>query len=352
MRTFYWHHAIVWIGLTVLAVNYAMVNVSYAMVNDAAYHQQFANLGVCETVSGTPIADCRIGYRTAGSLNAERSNAVLVPTWYGGTSEGHLFLANSKTIDPSTYFIIFVDAIGNGVSISPSNSALQPLDTFPQLRIVDMVNAQYRLLTEQFDIEKLHAVVGISMGGMQAFEWGVSYADFVKRIVSIVGSPQLPAFDIFLWKTQIQLSKMARDCQCHEPLEIMSLVGAMTDAPEVLSQKVSRNDALGPAPASKPMDAGYSWNRQRQAEAMIYHDIARNVAGDLAAAAKTVVADVLVVVSMDDRVVTPHPALKFAKLDGADSVILDSACGHGAFACKPDVINTALKAFLAKDVAY
>lgn len=342
MMKFYWRHAAAWIGFTVFTVN-------SAFAEDAESRQRFADLGACETNSGTPIADCRIGYRTAGTLNKDRSNAVLVPTWYRGISEGHLFLANPEAIDPSTYFIIFTDAIGNGVSISPSNSASQPLDKFPQLRIVDMVDAQKRLLTEQFGIEKLHAIVGISMGGMQAFEWGVRYPDFVKRIVSIVGSPQLPAFDIVLWRTQNQLRKMVRDCQCDEPLEIMSLVGMMTASPEGLSQKLSREEALGALSAPDPLEPGDSWNGQRQAEAMIYHDIARDLDGDLAAAAQAIKADVLVVVSLDDRVVTPHPALKFAELDGAESIILDSGCGHGAFRCKPQTINTALKAFLTDD---
>jgi homoserine O-acetyltransferase len=162
---FYWRHAAAWIGFIVLTVNSAFAEV-------AAFPQRFADLRACETISGTPIADCWIGYRTAGTLNEDRSNAVLVPTWYRGISEGHLFLANNEAIDPSTYFIIFADAIGNGVSISPSSSVSQPLNKFPQLRIVDMVDAQKRLLTEQFGIEKLHAIVG-----MQAFKWGVRYPD-------------------------------------------------------------------------------------------------------------------------------------------------------------------------------
>ncbi len=76
---------------------------------------------------------------------------------------------------------------------------------------------------------------------------------------------------------------------------------------------------------------------------------ARELGGDLAAADEPVKEDVLVVVSLKDRVVTPHHALKFAELDGADSVVLDTGCGHGAFRCEPQIINTSLKAFLADD---
>ena len=64
---------------------------------------------------------------------------------------------------------------------------------------------------------------------------------------------------------------------------------------------------------------------------------------------EAIVADVLVIVAMDDRVVTPHPALKFAELDGARTVTLDSGCGHGASRCESQTMNSALHAFLASD---
>ena len=335
-------HAAAWLGLAVLTTG-------HASAEDAPPAQQFADLGSCETISGTSIADCRIGFRTAGTLNKDRSNAVLVPTWFRGTSEDLLFLASSKAIDPSKFFIIFADAIGNGVSISPSNSTAQPMGAFPQLRVVDMVDAQYRLIKKQFGIEKLYGVVGISMGGMQAFEWGVRHPGFTDRIVVIVGSPQLPAFDILKWRARNQLIAMARDCQCNEPLKISSLVSMMSDPPEVISKKISREEALGALPPPSPLDIGSSWDGQRQAEAMMRHDITRDMGGDLAAAAKAIVADVLVMVAMDDRVVTPHPALKFAKLDGAKTVILNSGCGHNATECESQTMNIALHAFLASD---
>lgn len=339
----YWgRFAAAWLGLAVLTTGHA----SAADISPA---QQFADLGQCKTMSGTPIADCRIGFRTAGTLNKARSNAVLVPTWFRGTSEDHLGLASPKAIDPSKFFIIFADAIGNGVSISPSNSKVQPLSAFPQLRVVDMVDSQYRLVTKRFRIKKLYGIVGISMGGMQAFEWGVRYPGFTDRIVAIVGSPQLPAFDILRWRARKQLIALARDCQCSEPLKINSLVSMTSDPPEAISKKVSRREALGTLPAPDPLDIGSSWDSQRQAEAMMFHDIARDMDGNLAAAAKAIVADVLVIVAMDDRVVTPHPALKFAELDGAKTVILNSGCGHGAFKCESQTMNSALHAFLARD---
>jgi len=130
--------------------------------------QQFAELGDLKLQGGTVIQDFRLGYRTLGKLNAQKSNAILWPTWLGGKSQDLLeFLGPGKVVDTSSYFVVLVDAIGNGVSTSPSNSKHQPVMQFPSFTIRDMVEAEHRLLTEVLHISRLHAVMGISMGGMQ-----------------------------------------------------------------------------------------------------------------------------------------------------------------------------------------
>jgi homoserine O-acetyltransferase/O-succinyltransferase len=121
-----------------------------------AQEQQFANLGDFKLESGEVLRDCRLGYRTLGQLNADKSNAILFPTWAGGTTER---LAGSvgagKLADSTKYFVILVDALSNGASSSPSNSQLQPHMQFPKITFHDMIATQHELLTKFLHVDHI-----------------------------------------------------------------------------------------------------------------------------------------------------------------------------------------------------
>jgi len=155
-------------------------------------HQSYA-MGDLKLESGEVIRDFSISYVTHGTLNADRSNAILMVTAIGGNHHRIDYLIGpGRALDPAKYFIIATDAIGNGLTSSPSNSKSQPRMKFPRFNMRDMVNSQERLVREKFGVKKLVAVIGASMGGMQALQWAVSYPDAMGAIVPIIPLAHTP----------------------------------------------------------------------------------------------------------------------------------------------------------------
>lgn len=137
---------------------------------------------------GETLRGAKLAYRSFGTLNADRSNAVLVTTWFSGTGKvmQDVYVGPGHALDPAKYFIVIVDQLGSGVSSSPHNtSGPQAMARFPTLSIGDDVNAQARLLAEVYGIERLALVVGGSMGGQQVYEWAVTRPAMVDRAAPI-----------------------------------------------------------------------------------------------------------------------------------------------------------------------
>ncbi len=159
-------------------------------------HQRYL-VGDFKLESGEVIKDFAISYVTHGTLNANKSNAILMVTAISGNHHRLDFLIGpGKALDPAKYFIVATDAIGNGLTTSPSNSTAQPRMRFPRFLIRDMVDSQHRLLTEHLGIAHVVAVVGPSMGGMQALQWGVSHPAFMDSLVALVPLARTPAWSV------------------------------------------------------------------------------------------------------------------------------------------------------------
>lgn len=308
--------------------------------------QQFADLGDLRLRNGAVIHEFRIGYRTFGKLNAEKSNAVLWPTWLGGKSQDLVqFIGPNKVVDSTRYFVILVDAIADGVTTSPSNSKSQPLMKFPEITIRDMVESEHRLATEVLHLSHLRAVMGLSMGGMQTFEWGAAYPDFMDLLIPIVGSPQSTSYDKLLWTAQIDAIELDPAWNHGNPtgpmdrsLGLVEEIGSMNlttpdyrvaqTKPDGLNALLTeiRNSARG--------DGGNACDRIRQRQAIMSLDIPAELGvPTLEQAATKVHAKLLVIVSPQDHMVTPEPAMKFAAAAGAPLVKLDSSCGHLSPGC-------------------
>jgi len=306
---------------------------------------QFAELGDFKLKNDRVIHDFRLGYRTLGKLNAEKSNAVLWPTWLGGKTQDLLkFIGPRSVVDTNRFFVILVDAIGNGVSASPSNSTKQPLGKFPQFTIRDMVESEHRLLTEVFHFNHVHAVMGISMGGMQTFEWIVAYPDFMDEGIPMAGSPQSTAYDKLLWTTQIDAIELDPAWNGGNPtgpltrgLALSEEVGSMaltSPAYRVAHTSPKDFDAfLAEMKENSTGSGGQGWDMIRQREAINALDIPSEFGVTMSQAAGKVHAKLLVVISPQDHMVNPTPALEFAAAISAPVVTMDSPCGHIALDC-------------------
>ena len=142
------------------------------------------------TENGATLPQARIVYGTYGQLNADHSNAILLPSHYMANLRGYEWLIGAdRALDPSKLFLVTSELFGNGSSSSPSNTP-EPFHgpRFPVMTIRDNVEAVHRLLTEELKITHLRAVVGFSMGAQQAFQWAVSYPEFADRIVATSGT--------------------------------------------------------------------------------------------------------------------------------------------------------------------
>jgi len=131
-----------------------------------------------------------VSYGTYGRLNDRKDNVVLLPSSYMADHHDNDWLIGpGLPLDTTRYFLVATELFGNGHSSSPSNTpAPYHGPRFPRATIRDNVEAVHRLLKDELRVTHLAAVLGFSMGAEQAFQWAVSYPDFVDRIVALAGT--------------------------------------------------------------------------------------------------------------------------------------------------------------------
>ena len=316
---------------------------------------RYADLGDFKLENGMTIRNCRVAYRILGNLDEGKSNAVLAPTWLAGTTQELVdlgIIGPGRMIDSKKYFIVAVDSFGNGVSSSPSNSAAQPDRAFPQFTIRDMVNAQYILLSKHLNISHLHAVVGISMGGMQAFQWLVTYPGYMDKIIPIVGTPWMTSNDMLLWSAELGVIETIQGCGGGNDLAMKTLTPI-----HVLLLWTPRFRVANTKPDAFPgfltelekRFAGYNatdwaW----QLKAIKSQDIRKDFAGSAAKTATAARAKSMVITSVQDQAVYPETARSFARLLNSETAELTGDCGHLAFLCELDKLKTLVNGFLEK----
>lgn len=316
---------------------------------------QFAELGDLKLESGEVIRDCRIGYRSFGTLNSNQSNVILFPTWALGRTEQLVSnIGPGKLVDSTQYYVIAVDALANGVSSSPSNSKSQPRMSFPKITIRDMVNSQHEFLTNVFHLHHVKAVIGISMGGMQAFQWLVAYPDFMDRAIPIVGSPRVTPYDLVLLRAQLRAITADSDWNngnyTNNPARIAEaeFLALILTTPDEYNRRLTRERVAEELDKTKNIAGFDSNDKIRQLQAIMALDISVPFDGSMERAAAAVKAKVFVISALKDRAVNPWPALDFASLLHAKVLKLESDYGHIAPGYESQRINPSVADFLAQ----
>jgi len=162
---------------------------------------------------GGRLSPVEIGYETYGSLNADKSNAILI--CHALTGDQHVASIHPGTgkpgwwtrmigpglpVDPARHFIVCANVLGSCMG-SSGPAAIDPACLmaygmrFPVITIRDMVRAQAMLL-DHLGVERLHAVVGGSMGGMQALSWPATFPDRVDAVLAIASTARHSAQNI------------------------------------------------------------------------------------------------------------------------------------------------------------
>lgn len=184
------------------------------------------------THGGETIQQLQVGWEAYGQLNENKDNVILITHFFSGNSHAagkyssddeqagywDAIIGPGKAIDTDKYYVVSVDSLVNAyphlpsvittgpASINPATGKPYGLD-FPVVTIRDFVNVQKAVL-ESLGIKKLHAVIGASMGSLQAIEWAASYPDWVQRMVSVIGTASMDAWTIAgleAWSQAIKL---------------------------------------------------------------------------------------------------------------------------------------------------
>ena len=158
--------------------------------------------------SGETMDRVNIHYATLGAPHRDKDgqidNAVLVLHWTG--SDGRALLTPAymqalfdpgRPLDARRYYLIFADSFGHGRSSKPSDGLKA---RFPHYGYGDIVDLQHRLVTETLGIRRLHAIVGMSMGGMNAWQWAEAYPDAVDGVMPVVSLPIRVSGRNLIWR--------------------------------------------------------------------------------------------------------------------------------------------------------
>jgi len=359
--------------------------------------RQFLSIGALPLERGATLPSVRIAYETWGELNADGSNAVLVlhaltgdshviggpgpshPTagwWSGNVGPG-------KAIDTDRWFVVAPNMLGGCQgSTGPASTAPDGAEwgsRFPFVTIRDQVAAQIAF-SDRLGIDRWAAIVGGSMGGMQALEWAVGAPERVER-VAILATPAISSADqIALNSVQIEAVRMdpafaegeyyeaSEGDGPHRGLALARRMALLNyRSSNELNERFERSWQSGLSPlggggryaVESYLDFhGNKFTRRFDAnsyitlvEAMNSHDVGRERGGVVAALSRATPKSVVIGIDSDrlfplenQRFIARHLP---GNIDGDDAVVISSDFGHDGFLIETDAVGPHLARLLA-----
>lgn len=324
--------------------------------------------------SGGSLAPVTVAYETYGRLDGD--NVVLVchaltgsahaagPDEKGSTGWWDGQIGPGRAIDTDRWFVVCSNVLGSCYgSTGPGSREFDAVTRFPQISVRDMVTAQRRLL-DTLGIERLHAVIGGSLGGMQALEWGATYGADVDRIVSIAApaahTPWAIGFGA-IGREALELGRRAGDPAAglrlarkvammtyRSGIEMHARFGRDRDADRTSGRFAVENYLLrhGEKLAARFDSATY----EILSHAMDQHDLSAG-RGDIDSVLSSFAPRALVVGISTDQLYPAAEQRELAGRMGAEYFQIDSPCGHDAFLIEDGQLGCALRSFLSDDEA-
>ncbi|MCK1513235.1 alpha/beta fold hydrolase [Bradyrhizobium sp. 190] len=333
-----------------------VAGLAFASVGAAAQSPpvQTCQLGDLALESGAVVPNFRMTYITHGTLGADKGNAILSLHGLRGTRDSQSLLAGpGKAFDTSTYFVVQPDTLGvasldPNATTSPSRSGMNM--KFPRFTIRDMVKAEHRMLTECLGIQHLIAVTGISMGGIGAMQWAVSFPDFMDAVIPIVPQAHATRQGNFIYEASRQAimldpkwrgGEYSADDRPRRGTGIgLNIQGAFAYSAEIFGEKFKDRAEVDNFFASTTEQIGAATEARDwvyRTWAITDHDIAKMPPfnGDLRAAARSIKARLLLMPNCYDQLHPPGESGAMevaAHAPNAKIVDLDHISGHSGYA--------------------
>lgn len=363
---------------------------------DPVGQRQFASIGPMTLERGGELPSVRVAYETYGTLNANKSNAVLIvhaltgdshvvgdpgpghPTggWWGG------IVGPGLAVDTDRWFVVAPNMLGGCQGTTgPASHAPDGREwgaRFPFVTIRDQVDAQVAL-TDALGISRWAAVIGGSMGGMQSLEWAVGYPDRLERVAVLAAPAQSNADQIALNSVQLQAIRMdsafadgdyydaADGDGPHQGLALARRMALLNyRSPTELNDRFARSWQSGLSPlggggryaVESYLDYhGNKFTRRFDAnsyltlvEAMSSHDIGRGRGGTAQALARVTARALVLGIDSDRLFPVPDQQQIAAHLgtaiDGTTPHVISSPFGHDGFLIEDAIVGAQLRRLL------